>query len=297
MKIYHKLLLGLFAILSIVGVASGVIYLKMLRIPHTLETLEGLNANSYRDLNLSPSIPNTLENLINIEISLTNSSQFSTIDAKYLKQSVDQWVLLRDQILNNIETLQNPELSQEANELAHHPINPQVNEKLKLIRQRVLELNGLFINLLNQDFKPTEELLSDQIQAIIFKINTLNLELTQLQSLIDNDQDSYGQQFHNIFISLQEAVKNLIKIFIITVLISLAVYLFVTYHLLNTISKPIARLQRATQALSEGDLGMIVQVDSDDEVGHLSMTFNNMVTRIKTMYDDLQNNIERLIRG
>jgi two-component system, NarL family, nitrate/nitrite sensor histidine kinase NarX len=54
---------------------------------------------------------------------------------------------------------------------------------------------------------------------------------------------------------------------------------------------PLARLQRGLQALQQGDLSTRVEVDSNDEFGHLSAGFNDMARTLQSLYGSLEEKV------
>ncbi len=82
-----------------------------------------------------------------------------------------------------------------------------------------------------------------------------------------------------------ERVRQNISMFIRTSLSATAFILaggvLVTLIVTRRITNPIRRLTDVTKAISNGDLDHDVRVASRDEVGHLSRTFNVMLTRLK----------------
>jgi two-component system, sensor histidine kinase ChiS len=60
------------------------------------------------------------------------------------------------------------------------------------------------------------------------------------------------------------------------------------------ISKPIVRLTENTMRFEAGDLDFIVPVESRDEIGHLSSTFNNMLGLINSKIAELEQSNQKL---
>jgi GAF domain-containing protein len=55
-----------------------------------------------------------------------------------------------------------------------------------------------------------------------------------------------------------------------------------------TFNRPMRRLQRGALALAEGDLGTKITLNSNDELGELAGTFNQMSAQLKVRYDEVQ---------
>ncbi|MBP7552695.1 MAG: HAMP domain-containing histidine kinase [Spirochaetes bacterium] len=67
----------------------------------------------------------------------------------------------------------------------------------------------------------------------------------------------------------------------------------------NSIVKPILKISKGSKQIAEGNLGVQVEYDSEDEVGELARTFNymsNELTNIKKIRDDLLATISHELR-
>ncbi len=62
-------------------------------------------------------------------------------------------------------------------------------------------------------------------------------------------------------------------------------------RLQDQISRPLVDLVRASEATASGDLGVTVRVESDDELGHLAGSFNDMTHRLREVVSKVQENI------
>ena len=68
---------------------------------------------------------------------------------------------------------------------------------------------------------------------------------------------------------------------LLSTLIALALSAFVGWWLSQRITRPVQRLTTAAEAVAGGHFDQTVQVNSRDELGHLSHTFNDMTTRLQ----------------
>jgi len=76
---------------------------------------------------------------------------------------------------------------------------------------------------------------------------------------------------------------NLIAIFIFVVLTS-----FIGIIIMNTVASPILLLNEAALRVAQGQLEIQVAVNSNDEIGKLSQTFNYMVEQLRNLYSSLE---------
>lgn len=75
-------------------------------------------------------------------------------------------------------------------------------------------------------------------------------------------------------------IVNLRNFFVLIILVSSALVIFVSLYLARTISMPIVNLTRAAIEISEGNLSQKVEVTSTDEIGILAQAFNKMTKKL-----------------
>jgi two-component system, OmpR family, phosphate regulon sensor histidine kinase PhoR len=76
------------------------------------------------------------------------------------------------------------------------------------------------------------------------------------------------------------------QIYIIIMIASLIVAIIFSSRLARALVKPIKDLEDTTHRISRGDLHERVRVHSDDEIGDLALTFNNMADRLENSFKD-----------
>lgn len=83
------------------------------------------------------------------------------------------------------------------------------------------------------------------------------------------------------------------KMFGVIVIITLLV-LLITVKFTKKLTEPLKRLVDASEKVANGNYTISVLVESNDELGLLGLTFNNMVTSIREMHDDILNKQSQL---
>ena len=68
----------------------------------------------------------------------------------------------------------------------------------------------------------------------------------------------------------------------------------VSFLLAKSICKPIIALTGASKIIADGDLEHRVTAETNDEVGELARTFNDMAVKLKKSYTNLEKNVEEL---
>ncbi|MBE3133107.1 MAG: cache domain-containing protein, partial [Acidobacteria bacterium] len=76
--------------------------------------------------------------------------------------------------------------------------------------------------------------------------------------------------------------------FLVVCLVGLVIVFALTYLLTRTMIHPLEEMVAATKRIAAGDLDVTVNVASQDEVGDLAVSFNNMLASLKTMNSELQ---------
>ena len=74
--------------------------------------------------------------------------------------------------------------------------------------------------------------------------------------------------------------------------LALVLSLVLAAALASTVTAPLRRISRATQAMARGDLSTRVPGSRLEELGALAQSFNDMAGRLKTSFDDLVGEVE-----
>jgi two-component system sensor histidine kinase YesM len=77
------------------------------------------------------------------------------------------------------------------------------------------------------------------------------------------------------------------------ILLSFVVALILIYIICTILAKRLLKLSKQISKVSQGDFNSIVEVDGDDEIGHLSRRFNQMVYSIQNLMDEVQHSNEQ----
>ncbi|MBR5942151.1 MAG: HAMP domain-containing histidine kinase [Clostridia bacterium] len=86
---------------------------------------------------------------------------------------------------------------------------------------------------------------------------------------------------------------------IITTVVLLALALIISFIISRTLTKPILRIEKATKRIAEGDYSVKLDVDSNDEIGSLAESVNDMaaeLSRTDELRKDLIANVSHDLR-
>lgn len=75
---------------------------------------------------------------------------------------------------------------------------------------------------------------------------------------------------------LRTFLTEMIKIFLICALMVLLIAFVVTYFVTLKMVRPLREMSAAAKKFGQGDFSTRIRIDSDDEIGQLAMSFNNM---------------------
>jgi signal transduction histidine kinase len=83
-------------------------------------------------------------------------------------------------------------------------------------------------------------------------------------------------------------VNNVEKTNILILACSTAIAVLIGLAMASGLAKPIAKISKAAESLAEGNVTTHLPITSQDEIGKLASTFNNMTTQIKTRDEALR---------
>lgn len=94
--------------------------------------------------------------------------------------------------------------------------------------------------------------------------------------------------------------NNYLKYYMLIMFFSILISIIFALKMSQSIVKPIKDLEFITDKIAEGEFNRRVKIASNDEIGHLSITFNNMAGMIQnTLKDSLdkQNKLEAILKS
>ena len=104
-----------------------------------------------------------------------------------------------------------------------------------------------------------------------------DMESSYVVYIIDNKQTAQSLNAEIFTLILQAVIIG----FVISIVISLIIS--------KTLLSPIKGMTTAAEAMADGDFSAKIRVESEDEIGVLAKTFNDMAAQIETMLEELKN--------
>lgn len=111
------------------------------------------------------------------------------------------------------------------------------------------------------------------------------IQKIQAEEALSNSRDSV--------VSLNQAMKLLLGMFVIAVAIGIAISFLIT----KSITVPLVRAVEVSNRLAEGDLLVDINVDRTDETGRLLAAMHNMVEKLKVVVVDVKNATDNVAAG
>ena len=115
---------------------------------------------------------------------------------------------------------------------------------------------------------------------------------------LSNDMRDGAQAECIIYIKdTQEEMKKfswrMFAIIIQVLLVGLAVAVVLSFFLAKAITSPIQNITKGALKLAEGDFKRKIEVSSNDEIGALTQTFNDMAEKLAASIEELKNEREK----
>lgn len=130
-------------------------------------------------------------------------------------------------------------------------------------------------------------------------IEMLDNNIYILTELIQDDIQYYiyyqTMSIENLKISLNEQVESFIALFAGIGFSIVVIVVMVTAYVLNSITKPVHELSEATKKIAGGDFSTRVTVGSEDEIGTLAASVNEMTERLEDFVEKIKED-ERKMR-
>lgn len=87
--------------------------------------------------------------------------------------------------------------------------------------------------------------------------------------------------------SLYKEIYNLRTLINLGMILCVILMVFISIYLSLQLTRPIKNLTKAMESIRDDNLDIKVEIDSNDEIGRLSKSFNAMIIRIKSLIDNV----------
>jgi GAF domain-containing protein/HAMP domain-containing protein len=160
---------------------------------------------------------------------------------------------------------------------------------------RILAITGQPIGILMEDlsdYPPVQALRSGVIGDFTFSdINDTGWRASL--NLLTNGWGVIVQQTEQILFA---PVRNFQRIALVVLVVGAALLFWLTWLTIRQVMQPVRSLTDAAAAISDGDLSVVAPVYSNDELGVLANTFNNMTAQLRDLVTSLENRVNERTR-
>ena len=118
--------------------------------------------------------------------------------------------------------------------------------------------------------------------------------------LVDKEGNAFGTAFATAPVSsLKELLSGITKLYFFSAAIPLILMFFAIYAMTYRLTKPLKQMSEATRLMAKGDFSKRIPVMSDDEIGELSISFNQMtnsLARLESMRKSFVANVSHELK-
>ena len=148
---------------------------------------------------------------------------------------------------------------------------------------------------ISKDLNAYERVAQD-LSKIIVEQETIetrkHLAFRELQELINLLEENNKRIANKVKTESQALARNTQLIMFAVVVAAFLVSIILGLTIARSISKPVTKLAQTTQAIAQGDFSLRVDIATDDEIGELAASFNNMAGKLKESYTDLEEKVK-----
>jgi signal transduction histidine kinase len=197
------------------------------------------------------------------------------------------------------------------------PFDINVKELLRynkdLVSFMILNVNGatiydsdLYVNFLSKNDEQDIEELKDELSSDIIRSELQNYRIVTLKSgkkIIDvitpvihlTGSHILSVRFLISYHSIDNKVEGIKRDLYITIFVALCFSFLLLVFISKRITNPVYILTRIVKRMREGDFNARVKTPTNDEIGELSVAFNEMATTLKSDREAIENKNEELI--
>ncbi|MDB4297447.1 PAS domain S-box protein [Flavobacteriaceae bacterium] len=131
-----------------------------------------------------------------------------------------------------------------------------------------------------------------QLSVSVFN-GELSSNYLSLQSELEGLKVSYTTLFEDYQKEISERLKSLSNVILITGVLGVLIAISISYRIIRSITKPISQLKRAAYKVSTGNYDVKLDIEGQDELSLLAISFNTMVSSLNRNFKLIEkNNIE-----
>ena len=161
-------------------------------------------------------------------------------------------------------------------------------KELKAFKKFKTKIDGLVL-LVNRTIVLQEE--EGTEAARLFFEDEVEQSLGQTQKIAKNLEKAAREAITNKTEKIRKTVRNGAWLIIISTFVALFAAIAIRHFIHRTISDPITKLKSAAVEIEKGNLDTEIEITSNDEIGALAQSFNDMARKLKKSYTSLEEKV------
>ena len=165
--------------------------------------------------------------------------------------------------------------------------------------QEIIPLYKKCIELKQELIKSTDPLqiktINDDISTIDNQIDSKSIDCINVLQKIEDDFE--GKDLSSLYVEGERLKNNILFYLIIVLLISITVSIIISTIFSRSIVKPLNNLLPGFMSISNGYISDSLQVDSNDEIGLLTSSFNKINTKLKSIVSEINSGANSIVTG
>ncbi len=169
----------------------------------------------------------------------------------------------------------------------------RVDENLEIISQRCDEMEALFERIISYagrlDNTPAHEaaLIREAYSRLITNLTAKGQEMVNRAFLLIQESNK----------DLSSTKRGAILLVMTSILLAIGISIFISIFLSNRILADLQLLQKGTEIVAGGNLDYRVDIGREDEIGQLTIAFNEMTRRLSEFEKELEINNKKLAQS
>lgn len=187
---------------------------------------------------------------------------------------------------------------------------PQLNEAKKAYKSSLTTVNEMHSKTVTPLFKKCLEIKQEIIRTSdTVRINTLNNEINELDNQIDPnalecililqklEDDFESKELSALYNESENLQDDMLFYLLLVLLISITVSVIVSVLFSKAITKPLNKLLPGFMGISNGFMGENLPVETYDEIGMLTASFNKISTKLKSIVSEITAGADSIVLG
>ena len=130
------------------------------------------------------------------------------------------------------------------------------------------------------------------------EVEDLYDEYLDHKPLIFKSIDSLSERLkNNVKVHYEQSQKNTalqVKIIFVLAVSGIGLFAVLAFLIMRSINQPIRKVVKAAEEVANGDLTHSIQIDANDEMGHMADQLNHMINNLQTSFGKIISSVEKV---